>query len=247
MRLLLVASDNSGAFWRCGPWLKVASLSRTNVTKQNRASAALKYVEKYISHLCVLAFVIPFSGQTEFQGRFRRVLASNADTCTSCHSTPRVGGSSNVIVTRFQPRNDPGNIQNSFVVHSENETGPKLKEGSRGERLTISLMGDAYIEAVDERSIMVAQQQQQRVSNSKIAGYIVRVPALEAPAPPGPIGKFGWKGQHSSLFSACADSMLNELGIPNQLYPAGTTSRQEDKDALVSRMIRNPACAFPEK
>jgi CxxC motif-containing protein (DUF1111 family) len=33
------------------------------------------------------------------------------------------------------------------------------------------------------------------------------------------VGRFGWKGQHSSLLSACADSLRNELGIRNRLYP----------------------------
>jgi CxxC motif-containing protein (DUF1111 family) len=33
------------------------------------------------------------------------------------------------------------------------------------------------------------------------------------------VGRFGWKNQHSSLLSACADSLRNELGIRNRLYP----------------------------
>lgn len=33
------------------------------------------------------------------------------------------------------------------------------------------------------------------------------------------VGRLGWKDQHSSLMSACADSLRNEIGIRNQLYP----------------------------
>jgi CxxC motif-containing protein (DUF1111 family) len=33
------------------------------------------------------------------------------------------------------------------------------------------------------------------------------------------IGRFGWKSQHSSLMSSCADSLRNELGVRNRLYP----------------------------
>ena len=32
-------------------------------------------------------------------------------------------------------------------------------------------------------------------------------------------GRFGWKSQHSSLMSSCADSLRNELGMRNRLYP----------------------------
>jgi CxxC motif-containing protein (DUF1111 family) len=33
------------------------------------------------------------------------------------------------------------------------------------------------------------------------------------------VGRFGWKSQHSSLMSSCADSLRNELGMRNRLYP----------------------------
>lgn len=33
------------------------------------------------------------------------------------------------------------------------------------------------------------------------------------------VGRFGWKNQHSSLMSSCADSLRNELGMRNRLYP----------------------------
>ena len=33
------------------------------------------------------------------------------------------------------------------------------------------------------------------------------------------VGRFGWKSQHASLMSSCADSLRNELGIRNRLYP----------------------------
>jgi CxxC motif-containing protein (DUF1111 family) len=33
------------------------------------------------------------------------------------------------------------------------------------------------------------------------------------------VGRFGWKSQHGSLMSSCADSLRDELGIRNSLYP----------------------------
>jgi CxxC motif-containing protein (DUF1111 family) len=33
------------------------------------------------------------------------------------------------------------------------------------------------------------------------------------------VGRFGWKSQHVNLMSSCADSLRNELGMRNRLYP----------------------------
>jgi CxxC motif-containing protein (DUF1111 family) len=63
--------------------------------------------------------------------------------------------------------------------------------------------------------------QQQLQANLGIAGVAVSAPVIDGSAsPPGmQIGRFGWKSQHSSLMSSCADSLRNELGIRNRLYP----------------------------
>jgi CxxC motif-containing protein (DUF1111 family) len=54
-----------------------------------------------------------------------------------------------------------------------------------------------------------------------MGGVVVSAPILEAIGYPTQmqLGRFGWKSQHSSLMSSCADSLRNELGIRNRLYP----------------------------
>jgi CxxC motif-containing protein (DUF1111 family) len=34
------------------------------------------------------------------------------------------------------------------------------------------------------------------------------------------VGRFGWKDQHGSLVSAAAEALRNELGVPNEYFPA---------------------------
>jgi CxxC motif-containing protein (DUF1111 family) len=89
-----------------------------------------------------------------------------------------------------------------------------------GERVSLSLLGDGYIEAIDSRDID-QNAQQQRQAHLGIVGTVVSSLVLEASEsqPKMQAGRFGWKSQHSSLMSSCADSLRNELGIRNRLYP----------------------------
>ena len=49
-------------------------------------------------------------------------------------------------------------------------------------------------------------------------GTALIVPVLESESKPR-IGRFGWKSQHASLQSFCADAYLNEMGITSPLFP----------------------------
>ncbi len=89
-----------------------------------------------------------------------------------------------------------------------------------GERVSLNLLGDGYIEAIDRRDIQ-QNAQHQRHANWGISGVVVSTPVLETNTarPEMQVGLFGWKNQHSSLMSSCADSLRNELGMRNRLYP----------------------------
>jgi len=89
-----------------------------------------------------------------------------------------------------------------------------------GERVSVTLLGDGHVEAIDSREIE-QHALQQRQSNVGIAGAMVSAPVLEAPGSSNKmqVGRFGWKSQYSSLMSSCADSLRNELGMRNRLYP----------------------------
>ncbi len=104
--------------------------------------------------------------------------------------------------------------------HGESAQSSAFANQINGERISLNLLGDGYIEAIDSRDIKLNAKQQRRV-NLGIAGVVVSAPVLEASGSQLKMqsGRFGWKSQHSSLMSSCADSLRNELGVRNSLYP----------------------------
>jgi CxxC motif-containing protein (DUF1111 family) len=86
-------------------------------------------------------------------------------------------------------------------------------------RLTLSIAGDGYVEAIDSNTlaaIAAAQPTGQK-------GTLIQVPVLEA-AGQSRAGRFGWKDQNSSLLSFAADAYLNEMGVTNRFLKTENTS-----------------------
>ncbi len=147
----------------------------------------------------------------------------NAVTCERCHNVPTKFGRSSMTVQRRG-----ASIEGKFVpaaeggIHHRNGESAQSSASAKmiGERVSLSLLGDGYVEAIDGRDIE-QNVQQQRQEGLGIAGVVVSAPVLEASgsATKMQIGRFGWKSQHSSLMSSCADSLRNELGMRNRLYP----------------------------
>jgi CxxC motif-containing protein (DUF1111 family) len=148
----------------------------------------------------------------------------NAVTCERCHDVPLVFGTSPMTVERrgqwlngkFVPTTEGGihhrNGESAQSTASRNQTS--------GERISLSLLGDGYLEAIDDHAIE-QNARQQRQANLGIVGQVVSAPVFEAAGSSRrtQAARFGWKSQHSSLMSSCADSLRNELGIRNRLYP----------------------------
>src|ERR1700676_1154493 len=148
----------------------------------------------------------------------------NAGSCERCHNTPLKFGGGSMTVERvgsssagqFTPASEGG------IHHRHGESAKSSGSANQvsGERVSLNLLGDGYIEAIDSRDIE-QNAKQQRLANLGIAGVVVSAPVLEASGsqPKMQVGRFGWKSQHSSLMSSCADSLRNELGFRNRLYP----------------------------
>jgi CxxC motif-containing protein (DUF1111 family) len=98
--------------------------------------------------------------------------------------------------------------------HGPASAAPVTADQITGDRVSVSLLGDGYIEAIYDRDLSRNVAAQRRAGLG-IMGAVVSAPVLEAnsPQPSMRAGRFGWKSQHSSLMSACADSLRNELGI----------------------------------
>jgi hypothetical protein len=172
----------------------------------------------------------------------------NAQSCRECHQNPVSGAASQVTELRVGHQGRDGRFLNPEIpiAHgAEVITGRSLvndraicpngafpnneiqervpdKETIRTFRLSLSLLGDGFIEAVDDQTLVNLAEQQCKSSHKKICGQILRVPIVEAPGQMG-VGRFGWKDQHASLLSFAADAYLNEMGITNRLQPDEVT------------------------
>jgi CxxC motif-containing protein (DUF1111 family) len=93
----------------------------------------------------------------------------------------------------------------------------------RAFRMPLSLLGDGFVEAISDDTLIAIANGQPGQSGGRIAGEVVRVPVLEAGGALR-VGRFGWKNQHASLVSFSADEYLSEIGITSPLLPTENTS-----------------------
>lgn len=155
----------------------------------------------------------------------------NAQSCAECHQNPVTGSSSQVTVMRAGHRDGAGNffeapggsLINDRAIHYSLQERVTVDEEVRAFRSSLSTLGDGYVEAIDDATLMAIAASQPRDSGGMIAGQVIRVPLLEAPGQMR-VGRFGWKNQHASLLSFSADAYLNEIGITNRLLPRENTS-----------------------
>jgi CxxC motif-containing protein (DUF1111 family) len=173
----------------------------------------------------------------------------NAQSCRECHQSPVTGGASQVTELRVGHNGPGGNFQNpeipinhgSEVIKGRslvnqraicpNAAFPAVEiqervpdsETIRTFRTSLGLLGDGFVEAVDDSTLINISNRQCKQDNGKICGLIVRVPILESPGETR-VGRFGWKSQHASLLSFSGDAYLNEIGITNRLFPDEVTN-----------------------
>jgi len=169
----------------------------------------------------------------------------NAQSCRECHQNPTTGAVSQVAELRvghlsadhrFEPANIPINggaetiagrtlVNDRAICAQVQERVPEV-EKIRAFRLSLNTLGDGFVEAIADRTLMDLQAQQcaaKRQGKSRVCGQAVRVPVLETKDQTA-IGRFGWKDQHASLLSFASDAYLNEMGITNRLLPKEFTT-----------------------
>ncbi|MBS1810506.1 MAG: hypothetical protein JST84_20240 [Acidobacteria bacterium] len=155
----------------------------------------------------------------------------NAQSCSECHQSPITGGISQVTVLRAGHRDRAGNFVEApggSLVH-DRAIDARLQEvvtpeeDIRSFRTSLNVLGDGFVEAIDDNTLVDIARNQPRQSGGLINGQVIRVPVLEAPGITR-VGRFGWKNQHASLMSFSADAYLNEIGITSFLLPQENTS-----------------------
>jgi CxxC motif-containing protein (DUF1111 family) len=172
----------------------------------------------------------------------------NAQSCRECHQNPVSGAASQVTELRVGHQGPDGHFRNpeipiahgtevisgrslvndraicpnAAVPNNEIQERVPKTETIRTFRLSLNLLGDGFVEAVADQTLIDLAQQQCKSSHRKICGQVLEVPIVEAPGQMS-VGRFGWKDQHASLLSFSADAYLNEMGITNRLQPDEVT------------------------
>ncbi len=166
----------------------------------------------------------------------------NARACSDCHQNPVSGGPSQFTELRVGHKDPNGNFVNPTIpiddgassisgrslvndragVPDAQEHVPDT-ENIRALRGALNTLGDGFVEAIDDNTLLTIAAQQPGMTHGKIHGEAIEVPVLEAPGQ-NRIGRFGWKDQHSSLLSFIGDAYLMEMGITNRLRPVDETT-----------------------
>jgi CxxC motif-containing protein (DUF1111 family) len=166
----------------------------------------------------------------------------NGRACAECHQNPVSGGASQFTELRIGHNDANGNFVNPTVpindgadsitgrsVLNDRAVLPQAQEhippteNIRALRAALNTLGDGFVEAIDDSTLLAIAQNQPDLSEGKIHGEAIQVPVLEAPGQTR-VGRFGWKDQHSSLLSFIGDAYLNEMGVTNRLRPHDTTT-----------------------
>jgi CxxC motif-containing protein (DUF1111 family) len=177
----------------------------------------------------------------------------NAQSCRECHQSPVSGAASQVAELRVGHLGPDGHFRNPEIpiahgtevisgrslvndraicpnaAFPDKEIQERVPETEtiRTFRLSLSLLGDGFVEAVADKTLIDLAEQQCKSSHRKICGQVLQVPIVEAPGQMS-VGRFGWKDQHASLLSFAGDAYLNEMGITNRIQPDEVTSLCND-------------------
>ena len=166
----------------------------------------------------------------------------NGRACAECHQNPVSGGASQFTELRVGHRDQNGNFVNPTVLINDGAnsiTGRSIindravipeaqehvpvTEDIRALRAALNTLGDGFVEAIDDSTLLAIAESEMVVSGGRIHGEAIQVPVLEAPGQTR-VGRFGWKDQHGSLLSFIGDAYLNEMGVSNRLRPKDTTT-----------------------
>ena len=168
----------------------------------------------------------------------------NAQSCRECHQNPTSGGASQVTELRVGHLGADGRFRNPAIPIGRgtdtvpdrtlindraicpNATFPDSEiqervpdtETIRTLRASLNLLGDGFVEAVADQTLLDIARDQRQTTHGRIHGQALAVPIVEAPGRTA-VGRFGWKDQHASLLSFAGDAYLNEMGITTRLFP----------------------------
>ena len=147
----------------------------------------------------------------------------NASSCAACHSSPAVGGDSNILETRFGiagKKFDPLPHSGGSLIQTE---GIDVARGCLGEtvpsdanvvakRKSTPLFGLGLVDHVPDETLRTLAAGQP----PGVAGQVSIV--TDAASGATRVGRFGWKAQVATLLTFSADAYLNEMGITSPIF-----------------------------
>jgi CxxC motif-containing protein (DUF1111 family) len=168
----------------------------------------------------------------------------NAQSCRECHQNPTSGGASQVTELRVGHLGPDGRFRNPDIpigrgtdtvlartlindraicpnaAFPDSEIQERVPDAEtiRTTRASLNLLGDGFVEAVADQTLLDIARAQRQATHGKIRGQALTVPIVEAPGRTA-VGRFGWKDQQASLLSFAGDAYLNEMGITTRLFP----------------------------
>jgi hypothetical protein len=180
----------------------------------------------------------------------------NATACVSCHENPNSGGASQFTELRVGHNDENGSFVNPTILINDGKNtiagrsivndcaiGPEAQEhipateNIRALRAALNTLGDGFVEAIDDKTLIAIAERQPELSEGRVHGEVVQAPIFEAPGQTR-VGRFGWKDQHSSLLSFIGDAYLNEM--ESRIGSAPQTSLQfsrPQRTRKISQMI----------
>jgi CxxC motif-containing protein (DUF1111 family) len=166
----------------------------------------------------------------------------NATSCAQCHQNSITGAASQMTELRIGHLDSSGNFVNPTIPINEGAnsiTGRSIvddraiceqaqehvpdTETITARRAVLNTLGDGFVEAVDDQTLLMIAANQPTQSNGQIQGEAIVIPVLESPGATR-VGRFGWKDQQPTVLSFAGDAYLNEMGVTNRLRPTDVTT-----------------------
>src|SRR6204780_324602 len=123
----------------------------------------------------------------------------NATSCVSCHQNPNSGAASQITELRVGHNDAQGNFVNPTIfindgkdtitgrsIANNRPIGPQAQESIpeteniRALRAALNTLGDGFVEAIDDSTLIAIAEEHPRLSEGRINGEIVQAPVFEA-------------------------------------------------------------------
>jgi CxxC motif-containing protein (DUF1111 family) len=169
--------------------------------------------------------------------------AYTARSCTACHGQPASGGGSQVLHVIAGHSDSSGNFVGATTELGDGSTFPLIQQSGilsprsicsdaqmrlpetgqsepiRSSRIALSALGDGFVEAIPDLTLVAIAAGQPGQSDGHIAGEVGIAPVFDSGQVTFAVGRFGWKSGMSSLLTFAALAYLGDLGITNRIFP----------------------------